>query len=584
MLYTAAQLSYLVDRGLRPDADDQTAEIFARGLVPHDAQEFQRIAVAEATDQVMRTQGDQTTTTTTPNDAAGQADAAALARVAAAATLIDRQERAATVDNDAIERAVTARIEAERTARIARADYIQTQAGSDGAVPADLVARALREDWDQARVDREFLDAVRRRAPSAGAGNGHVGIHTRRAATVQALQAGMLLRMGMELQNPAIMASREAGHMLRRSDVNAGWLSQANDQIRRSAPLSPEFERAMDAGHEYASYSLVDFCRAALEVNGLPVPSNRQEMIQRSLSTATLTAVFSAIVNLQFVQGYLEYPDSTLGWTFENLDVADFKTNERGMMNPGSGFQLQPRGKVEANHITTSDAVERYQIERYSGQFQVDDRDIIDDRLGNLAQYAPSELGRMARSLRPKLVYTALLANANMRDGVALFHSSHNNALTSSALDATTLAAAAASMARQTINGETISNLMRYLIVPASLSFAAARLINSSELLDTTANRLAGNANPHEGRFQLRSEPLLDNGVGGNAGSLTTWFGAGEGGSRKTIEVGFLRGTGGAPSIESFMLTGGAWGMGWKCKLDMGVKPITWHSLIRATA
>ena len=289
MLYTAAQLSFLVDRGMRPDADDQTAEVFSRSLTPHDSQEFQRIAVAEATDQVMRSQGDQATTTTTATDAAGQADAAALARVAAAATLIDRQESAATVDNDAIERAVTARIEAERAARIARAEYVQTQAGSDGAVPADLVARALREDWDQARVDREFLDAVRRRAPSAGAGNGHVGIHSRRAATVQALQAGMLLRMGMDLQNPAIMASREAGHMQRRSDVNAGSLSQANDQIRRSAPLSPEFERAMDAGHEYASHSLVDFCRAALEVHGLPVPSNRQEIIQRSLLTAHVT-------------------------------------------------------------------------------------------------------------------------------------------------------------------------------------------------------------------------------------------------------------------------------------------------------
>ena len=571
MLYTAAQLSFLVDRGLRPDADDATAEIFQRSLSPIDAEAFFRIdqVIPPANADAVMRQGEPQPPTQPPTPPAPPTP-----------ENVTRSEPAQP-DQQSIERIIAERLEAERVARVARAEYITTQAGTDGAVSPDIVARALREDWPQDRVDREFLAEVRRRAPSAGAGG--VGIHVQRGATTQSLQAGLLLRMGVNLQNEQI-ASREAGVMLRRTGVDANWLHQANTQIARGAQLSPEFERAMDGGHEYASYSLVDFCRAALQAQGMQIPADRGDMIRRSLSTATLSAVFSTAFNLAFVQGYLEYPDSTLGWTFENLDVADFKPQERGMMNPGTGFTLQPRGKVEANHITYDDALERYSIERYSGQFQVDDRDIIDDRFGNISQHSPAELGRMGRATRPRLVYTALLANAAMRDSVTLFNASHNNVLTSSALDATTLAAAASAMARQTINGNTLSNLMRFLIVPSSLAFAAARLINSAELRDTTASRLAGTANPHEGQYQIRSEPLLDNGVGGYSGSTTTWFGSAAGSTQKTIEVGYLRGTQGAPSVESFMLTGGSWGMGWKAKLDIGVKPITWHSLLRATA
>ncbi len=574
MLYTPAQLSFLVDRGMRPDADDDTAETFARSLDPMDAQAFARIDSAgelpttppPATDPVSRgevtppAEGETTPPATDP---------------------ITRTEPAPspTASEAEINRIVEARLAARETERQARIDHITRQAGPD--VPQDLVQRAMAEAWPAERVDREFLAAIRRRAPSAGYGEAPAGHVRGRDASVQALQAGMLLRLGVDLQS-SVFASNEAGAMLRRDHSRGAWLHQANQQIARGGQLNPEFERSMDAAHQYRDYSLVDFCRSALQSQGLTVPADRSDMIHRALSTATLQNVFSTSVNMQLLAGYLGYADTTRDWTFE-ADVDNFKTQDRGRLEKATGLALLSRGKTEANHITMSDSKESYVIERYAGQFIVDERDIIDDSFGGISTHTPAELGEMAAEKRPELVYTILLSNPTMRDSVALFDNAHSNLGGSAALDATTLEAMRAAMAKQTENGRTIQSMMRFLIVPEALRFTAQRLVQSVELLDTTASKIAGTFNPHQGLFQVVSDPRLDNGIGAYSGSGTTWYGAAAK-SRHGIEVGYLRGSGRAPRIETFMLTGGSWGMGWKCNIDIGAKAIDWRGLAKRTA
>lgn len=572
MLYTPAQLSFLVDRGMRPDADDNLAETFARTLDVYDAEAFARIESVQP-DPVARVE---TPAGETP---AGGVTPAPVAPVTTAADPITRAD-APTVDESEISRIVEARLAARETERQARIDHITRQAGND--VPNDLVQRALREAWPQDRVDREFLEAVRRRAPSAGYGEAPAGHARTREQSVQALQAGMLLRLGVDLQQP-VFASNEAGAMLRREHSRGGWLHQANQQIARGSQLNPEFERAMDAGHQYRDHTLLDFCRSSLQLSGATVPADRTDMIHRALSTATLQNVFSTSVNMQLLSAYLGFGDTTRDWTFE-ADVNDFKTQDRGRLEKADGLAKLQRGKTEANHITMSDSKESYVIERYAGQFIVDERDIIDDSFGGISTHTPAELGEMAAEKRPELVYSILLGNPTMRDSVDLFHAAtHNNLAGSAALDALTLEAMRAAMAKQTENGRTIQTAMRFLIVPEALRFVAQRLVQSVELLDTTASKIAGTFNPHQGLFQVVSDPRLDNGIGALSGSATTWYGAAAK-SRHGIEVGYLRGSGRAPRIETFMLTGGAWGMGWKCNIDIGAKAIDWRGLAKRTA
>lgn len=592
MAYAAAQLSYLVDLGMRPDADESAAESFARNLADHELAEFERIGDVEgdAGSSAAAGEGDETVTRGAGNGTEGEGDEGITRGngTGAGGTTLPAGDVTAE-----IQRALAQ----DRADRQRRADFIRSQAGDD--IPADLVQRALAEDWDESRVSREFLRAVRTRpaAVPGGHGGGRTAIHSRSHdadCTLEALQGGLLLRDGFTLDDD-MFGRREASAMLRRDGVRGGWL---NNLVARSAggmrlrtvgeadPMDA-FERARDNAHRYASMSLVDFCREGLRLAGRSVPDDRDDMIRRALSTATLSAIFSTSINMQILQAYLGIEDSTRGWTYE-AEVADFKQNDRGRLTKASGLKKLARG-AEAQQIEYGDAVESYKIARYAGQFTVDEQDIIDDRFGGMSEHTPRELGELAAELRPNLVYAILLANANMRDGKALFHADHGNLETTAALAALTLKTAKANMAVQTENGRSIRNAMRYLIVPENLEFTARQLVSSAELRNQSTSSHDGTANPHQGQFTVVSDPRLDNGVTDpdtgttHAGSETTWFGAAAAG-RTGIEVGYRRGTGRAPRMDTFMLTGARWGMGWKCNLDIGAKAIDWRGLHKSTA
>lgn len=595
MAYKASQLSYLVDLGMRPDADDQVAENFARNLSDHELAEFERIGDVEGDlsdppgdNDVTRGAGLGTTpsnqaTGTTPGTQTTDTD---LTRSADGATGSAPGNQ--SVD-DQIQRALQQHAEQRRR----RAEFIRSQAGDD--VPADLVQRALAEDWDEAQVTREFLRSVRTR-PQAVAG-GHVGIHSRgheTDCTLEALQGALLLREGFALDDQ-MFARREASAMLRREGVRGAWLhslaSRGGTMIARVAGSQPDpseqFERARDRAHDFAGFSMVDFAREALRLANRQIPTDQDDMIRRALSTATLSAIFSTSVNMQILQAYLGIEDSTRGWVYE-ADLPDFKQVDRGRLTKASGLKKLARG-AEAQPIEYGDAIESYKIARYAGQFTIDEQDFIDDSFGGLSAHTPKELGELAAELRPNLVYAIMFANAAMRDTVALFNSAHGNLETSAALDATTLKTAKANMACQTENGRSIQNAMRYLIVPENLEFTARQLVTSSELRQSGGAATTGTANPHQGQFQVVSDPRLDNGVTDpdtgtvHSGSETTWYGAAASG-RNGIEIGYRRGTGRAPKMDTFMLTGARWGMGWKCNMDIGGKALDWRGLHKATA
>lgn len=578
MAFAEAQLSYLVDLGMRPDADDATSESFSRGLTDTERAEFESLAEESVTRDALVPESEDSPETDGVQRTEDQPSADAAA---------DTVQRDSTAGDDSdvesrIQRALRERDQQRRQ----RMDYINRQAGTD--IPRELVERAMREEWDQPRVDREFLAIVRNRPAPVGH-DGHVGIHTRshdRDCTLQALQGGLLLREGIELDDQ-MFARREASAMLRRSNCNAGWLHRAGVALSGGGTLPGEIERSLDMAHQYQSMSLIDICRESLRLSGRQVPHDRDDVIQRAVSTAVLSTIFSTSVNMQILQAYLGYEDSTRGWIYES-EVADFKNNERGRLTKGTGLEKLRRG-AEAAHITYGDATESYVISRYAGQFSVDEQDIIDDRFGGIQDHTPRELGELAAEIRPNLVYSILLGNPNMRDSVALFHADHGNLEAAAALAAATLETARANMATQTENGRVIQNRMRYLVVPENLLFTARQLISSAELYQTGGAATSGTANPHQGAFQIVSDPRLDDGVTDpdsgttHAGSTTTWFGAAAGG-RNTIEVGYRRGTGRAPRMDTFMLTGGRWGMGWKCNIDIGAKATDWRGLHKSTA
>ena len=507
MIFTQSQMSMLVDCGMRPDADDEMAEVFSRELAMNDLLEFNRLGSA-AGDVTMGAVG--------------------------------------TVSNDG-----NPQIQAQIDASIAR---------------------------HRANEQRPSAPAIHSRSHSND-------------CTLESLQGGMLLRHGFALDNE-IFGRREASAMLRRDGVRGTWLNQlvmrgqAHIAAGQNDPFA-NFERARDQAHRYESYSMVDFARESLRLSNRSIPEDRDDMIRRALSTATLSAIFSTSVNMQILQAYLGIEDSTRGWVYET-DVKDFKQIDRGRLTKASGMKKLARG-AEAQQIEYGDSIESYKIARYAGQFTIDEQDFIDDTFGGMSEHTPNELGELSGELRPNLIYSIMLANAAMRDSVALFHANHGNLETSSALGALTLKTAKANMSTQTENGRALSNSMRYLIVPENLEFTARQLVTSGELRNQSTSSQDGSANPHQDQFTVVSDARLDNGVtdpdSGTAysGSETTWFGAAAGG-RCGIEVGYRRGTGRAPKMDTFTLSGARWGLGWKCNMDIGGKATDWRGLHKCTA
>jgi len=218
----------------------------------------------------------------------------------------------------------------------------------------------------------------------------------------------------------------------------------------------------------------------------------------------------------------------------------------------------------------------------------VDEQDIIDDMLGALRE-TPAEMGDAAARLRPDLVYSILLANATLSDTVALFSAAtHANLQTSSALTSATLRDAIESIMTQQDNSVNLNLRPSHLIVPVGLLHDAANLVNSATLL-TGSDVQIGSANPIQmHNLTLVSDSRLDNGVTDpksgtvNAGSATTWYMASA--MARTIEVGYIRGSGRAPELRSFVLSQGKWGMGWDIKMDIGAKALDYRGFNKATA
>jgi hypothetical protein len=433
-------------------------------------------------------------------------------------------------------------------------------------VPAELRERAISEGWDIARASREFLGAVRERRQEPARDPGFA-IHTRdheRDCTSAALAANLQMRMGLNLIDP-----------------------NASNERRR------EQERLMGAAERYRSFDFRDYAENICRLSGVQLPHSREDRIRAAVSGSEFDNIFTTSINARLIATYGEAPDTTRPWTRE-VDVPNFKTNDRIQLGKSANLKKLGRGGGEAAHTSRDETMESYKIARYANQFSADEQDLIDDDMGAILDF-PNEMGRAAARLRPDLVYSILLANAALSDDVALFHSTHGNLDTSAALVAATLKAAITALETQTQNGVPLDLFAAYLLVPKGLKFTAMQLINSSEVRNTgdDSNDVEyGTNNPLFNTLSLISDSRLDAGVtdptdaeGGTtySGSADTWYLTAQGG-RHTIEVGYRAGTGRRPMVRRYVLDKGSWGLGWDINLDIGAKALDFRGLHKATA
>ncbi len=465
---------------------------------------------------------------------------------------------------------------------------IRREASDD--IPAELVNRAIDQGWTVDQACRRFYQHIQRQSrPPIDNGDrrerapaGHVAS----GPSVESLQAAVLMRHGYNLENPHF-ATEQAQTVFERSSL--GWLFQFNRDIQGGG--NSERERILEVGRRYRNDNALRTCERILSIRGKgSVPTHPDLIIERSFGTSYLPRVFGAIISVGMIQGFMSYQDSTLGWTSE-ADWNDFRDNQPIGIDSNSSLKLHVRGTT-AKDVEFSDFGEKYKVNRFCGKFTLDDQDIIDDVVGS-NQQMPSQMGILAASLRPDLVYAVLMANAALTDTVALFHSSRGNVVTTNALSIAGLTAAEAAMAVQKVtdksgNSKALNMRAGWLVVPRSLRGTGKSITTSTNVVSGSTTPIA-ERNPHDGEYMMRSDARLDVGVVDPrtnlfvAGSATKWFIAEQTG-QQTLQVGFRRGTGRAPQVRTMRLSQpGQWGLGWDVVHDIGVGVVTPRGMVQST-
>lgn len=444
-------------------------------------------------------------------------------------------------------------------------------------IPEKLINRACDDGLTIEETRELFYDKLKslsrtstpRRDQNAATGMG-AAIHTRRNVGLAALQGGLMLRYGIDLDSPRLQ-SRQGQAMLSR---DAKWLVRANKALKAKETLRDEDARALDEAHRYQHCSMQDVCRQFLKATGQRVSSNPEEVRRAAFSSLDLPKAFGPVVLYQILQGYMSIADTTQGWV-KRRDWSDFRMNDMLGVDPSSRLKPHTRN-TQAPQISLAERSARYALSRMVGMFQLDEMDIINDRLG-ITQDLASTLGKLAGEVPIDLVYAWLLSNSLSADGVATFHASHNNLLTGLAFTPDNIETLEGTMGAQTYpqadgTVKPINMKAGWLIVARSKRLKAKKYLTSVTRTDSQ-----GNDNALNGEFRYVADQRLDTGVvhpitgAWVAGAPKGWFMAEENGEYG-LEIGYRQGTGRAPQTRAYSLNQpGQWGMAWDVNMDVGI-------------
>lgn len=349
----------------------------------------------------------------------------------------------------------------------------------------------------------------------------------------------------------------------------------ARDKYREGAGRALAFRMGIDKddrGNEFRGRSLSQLAEIALVQAGHHVRGlTKSEIAKRVLashSTSDFPLLLADAANKRLQAAYEEEPSSWADWCATG-ETSDFKTVNLLRMGSFNSLDVIPEGQEYTQGTITE---EREQLTPYTvGKYiQMTRQMIVNDDLQAFARMA-SILGAAAGRTVNEDVYAALIANADMSDGVDLFHADHNNlAGTGTALSVASLGVGRSAMRKQKGPGGTgraLNIIPTSLIVPVALE-DSANVINASEFdPDDTGNTRS--PNPQRNRYNVVSDPLLDE------TSVVAWYLAAASNRAPLMEVHFLDGNQ-SPRVddEEEFLTDA---VRWKVALDYGVKANDWR-------
>jgi hypothetical protein len=324
-----------------------------------------------------------------------------------------------------------------------------------------------------------------------------------------------------------------------------------------------------EKGRAFVGFTLADLARALTGATGSNLQVVTEALTNRAYQT---TSSFSNLLeDIQTKTLRAEYEANVASFEpfVRRSTLPDFKPGSRARLGDMQDLLLLPEG-AEFQVGESSDSTEKIQLLTYGRKIGLSRQAIVNDDLDAFARL-PTQFAMKARNLEANLVYGALVTNANMSDGVALFNAAgHGNRATVNAvINVLNLGIGIADMRRQTSEtGMPLNIFPRFLVVPPALE-AVARQYTTQ-----ITPAVSANVNPYQGTFQLVVDPRLETLAGG---SLTRWYLICDPSQVDTIELASLAG-GESVNVEK-VDDANSLGVWWRAYIDRGVKAIDWRGM-----
>jgi prohead serine protease len=268
-----------------------------------------------------------------------------------------------------------------------------------------------------------------------------------------------------------------------------------------------------DEGRQYRGMTMLDVARAYLTQRGVRVTSmSKMELAGVALglrggmhTNSDFANLLSDLPNKLLRQAYLEAPQTFSAFT-RPMTLSDFK--KARLLQLGEAPALLEVGEHgEYTEGTMGESKEEVQLKTWGRKFSITRQALVNDDTDAFSR-VPMAFGRQARNKESDLVWAEINNNANMGDGVALFHATHANLSgTSDAISVASIGAGRTALRKQTgIDGVSLMNLEpKLLIVPAAKETIADQFVSQNLLASQSSN-----VNPFAGKLAVVAEPRLD--------------------------------------------------------------------------
>jgi phage major head subunit gpT-like protein len=211
----------------------------------------------------------------------------------------------------------------------------------------------------------------------------------------------------------------------------------------------------------------------------------------------------------------------------------------------------------------------------YGEHFGVTRQAIINDDMSFFSR-VPAKMGRAARTTIGDIAYGVLTSSANLADGQPLFHSTHDNLITTgTAISSQSVATMRVLMARQRSlktaqnpTGLPLNVRLSTLVVSPEQYDAALQVRNSEWEVGGTKTLTVPNT--VRNAFEVVTDPRLTGGA---------WYGVASPAVYDGIEVAYLGGVE-TPYLESMQ----GWeidGTEWKVRIDVGAGVLDYRAFVK---